>query len=198
MRAGSAITGGPENLLLYAAFAQLGTQYYEIPSESPALISDGFIFEQTLLQKGMGTFMAVASGAVILSGAGSLDGGLASSLTQLAIDDEIVQFMQRVGAGFDVDYERSGIDAVDQAGPNGSFMASAHTYKHFRDEIRFYPNLLDFNSYAVWSEDPKGLYERAEKRVADILKRHEVPPLEDAVVSELERILKAADREILS
>jgi trimethylamine--corrinoid protein Co-methyltransferase len=126
-----------------------------------------------------------------------LDGGLASSLTQLAIDDEIVQFMRRVGARFDVDAERIGIDAVDQAGPNGGFMASEHTYKHFRDEIRFYPKLLDFSSYSVWSQDPQGIYARAQKRVADILKRHKVPPLEDAVIRELEKILEAADRELL-
>jgi len=197
MRAGSAITGGPENLLLYAAFAQLGTQYYEMPSECPALISDGYIVEQTLLQKGMGTFMAAASGAAILSGAGTLDGGLASSLTQLAIDDEIVEFIRRIGANFNVDNEKIGINDVSQVGPRGSFIASEHTYKHFRDEIRFYPNLLDFSSYSVWSQNPQGIYERAENRVADIIKRHEVPPLEDAVVRELERILEAADREIL-
>ena len=197
MRAGSAITGGPENFLLYAAFAQLGTQYYEMPSECPALISDGSIAEQTLLQKGMGTFMAAASGAVILSGAGTLDGGLASSLMQLAIDDEIVRFVRRVAAKFDMDNEKFGIDAVDQAGPKGSFMASEHTYKHFRDEIRFYPNLLDFNSYSVWSQDSQGIYERAENRVEDILKRHEVPPLEDVIVRELEKILEAADRELM-
>ena len=197
MRVGTAISGGPENLLLYAALAQLGTQYYEMPSECPALISDGFIFEQTLLQKGMGMFMAATSGAVILSGAGTLDGGLASSLIQLVIDDEIVQFVKRVGAKFDMDNEKFGIEAVDQAGPNGSFMASKHTYKHFRDEIRFYPNLLDFSSYSAWRQDPQGIYERAEKRVADILKLHEVPPLDDAVLRELERILEAADREIL-
>ncbi len=197
MRAGSAVTGGPENLLLYAAFAQLGTQYYGMPSECPALISDGFIFEQTMLQKGMGMFMAAGSGAVILSGAGTLDGGLASSLTQLVIDDEIVQFARRIAAKFDMDKEKLGIEAVGQAGPSGSFMASQHTYKHFRDEIRFYPNLLDFNSYSVWSRDPQRLCERAENRVAYILKEHEVPPLEDAVVRELERILDAADREIM-
>ncbi len=48
-----------------------------------------------------------------------------------------------------------------------------------------------------WIKDPKGVHERAENKVADILNKHEVPPLEDAVVKELDRILKAADGEIL-
>ena len=76
--------------------------------------------------------------------------------------------------------------------------SAKNTTSHFRDEIRFYPTVLDFNSYSVWSKDPKRIYERAENRVADMLKQHEVPSLDDAVVEVLERILPAADREILS
>ncbi len=197
MRTGNSITGGPENFLLYAALAQLGTRYYKMPSECPALVSDGFIFEQLLLQKSMGTIMAAASGAAVLSGVGTLDGGMASSLTQLAIDDEIVQFTRRMWEKFEVKEEKIGLDAVHRVGPRGNFIADEHTYKHFRDEIRFYPTVFDFSSYSDWIKDPKGVSARARDKVSGILNKHEVPPLEDAVIRELERILKAADREIL-
>ncbi len=197
MRTGNSITGGPENLLLYAALAQLGTRYYKMPSECPALVSDGFIFEQLLLQKGMGTFMAAASGAAVLSGAGTLDGGMGSSLAQLAIDDEIVQIMRRIWAKFDVNENKIGLDAVHRAGPKGNFIVDEHTYNHFRDEIRFYPTIFDFRTYSDWAKDSRGVHERSQNKVSEILNNHEVPPLEDAVIRELERIVKAADREIL-
>lgn len=197
MRTGNSITGGPENLLLYSAMAQLGTSYYKMPAECPALVSDGFIFEQLLFQKGMGTLMAAASGASILSGAGTLDGGMGSSLTQLAIDDEIVQITRRMWAKFDVNEDKIGLDAVHRAGPKGHFIADDHTYNHFRDEIRFYPTIFDFSTYSDWVKDSRGVHERAKNKVTEILNKHEVPPLEDAVIKELERILKAADREIV-
>ena len=197
MLTGNSMTGGPENLLLYAALAQLGTSYYKMPAECPALVSDGFIFEQLLFQKGMGTLMAAASGAAILSGAGSLDGGMASSLTQLVIDDEIVQITRRMWAKFDVNEEKIGLDAVHRAGPKGHFIADDHTYNHFRDEIRFYPTIFDFSTYSDWVKDSRGVHERAKNKVTEILNKHEVPPLEDTVIKELERILKAADREIM-
>jgi trimethylamine--corrinoid protein Co-methyltransferase len=197
MRNGNSVGGGPENLLLYSAMAQLGTRYYQIPTECPALISDGFILEQTIFQKGLGTFMAATSGAAILSGAGGLDRGMSTSLKQLAIDDEIVEIIRRVRSKFDVDDDKIGVDVVNRVGPRGNFLADHHTYRHFRDEIRFYPTVFDFNSYSAWIKDPKGINERAKSKVSDILLKNEVPPLEDAVVSELEKILRAADQEIL-
>lgn len=197
MRTGNAVGGGPENMLLYAAMAQMGTSFYGIPTECPALLADGFIFEQLMFQRGMGTFMAATSGAAILSGAGGLDRGMGTSLTQLAIDDEIVQILRRICAKFEINKDKIGLDAVHRVGPRGNFIADNHTYNHFRDEIRFYPTVFDFSSYSDWIKDPKGVYERAENKVLGILNKHEVAPLEDAVIKELERILKAADREIL-
>jgi trimethylamine--corrinoid protein Co-methyltransferase len=197
MRTGNSVGGGPENLLLYSAMAQLGTRYYEIPTECPALISDGFIFEQTMFQRGMGMFMAATSGAAILSGAGGLDRGMSTSLTQLVIDDEIVQIIRRVWSKFDVNDDKIGIDVVNRVGPRGNFLTDNHTYNHFRDEICFYPTVFDYSTYSDWIKDPKGVYERATSKVSDILLKNEVPPLEDAVVRELEKILKAADQEIL-
>jgi trimethylamine--corrinoid protein Co-methyltransferase len=196
MRTGKAVGGGPENMLVYASLAQLGTSYYGMPTECPAFLCDGFIFEQLMFQRGMGACMAATSGAAILSGAGGIDRGMGTSLTQLAIDDEIVQIIRRIAAKFEVNDDKIGIDAVHRVGPGGNFIADEHTYKHFRDEIRFYPTVFDFSSYAEWIKDPRGIHARAQNRVSDILKNHEVPPLEGAVLRELERILKAADREI--
>jgi trimethylamine:corrinoid methyltransferase-like protein len=41
------------------------------------------------------------------------------------------------------------------------------------------------------------VHERAKNKVSEILNKHEVPPLEDSVIKELDRILKAADKDIL-
>ncbi len=133
MRTGNSMGGGPENMLLYAAVSQLGTSYYKMPTDCPALLSDGVIFEQRLFQKGTGTFVAATSGATVLSGAGGLDGGMGFSLTQLAIDDEIVQITRRMFAGFEINEDKIGLDAVHRVGPRGNFMADDHTYDHFRD-----------------------------------------------------------------
>jgi trimethylamine--corrinoid protein Co-methyltransferase len=198
MRSGNAVGGGPENVLLYAAIAQLGTSYYEIPTECPALLSDGFIFEQLMFQRGIGTLMAATSGAAILSGAGGLDRGMGISLNQLAIDDEIVQIIRRICSKFEVNEDKIGLDAIYRVGPQGTFIADKHTYKHFKDEIRFYPKVFDYRTYSDWINDPEGVCKRAKNKVSDILNHNEVPPLEDDVIRELSRIVQAADREILT
>lgn len=198
MRYGSAVGGGPENLLLYTAIAQLGTSYYGIPTECPALLSDGFIFEQLMFQRGVGALMAAASGAAILMGAGGLDRGMGAGLLQLAIDDEIVKIIRRICSKFEVNADTIGLDAEYRVGPQGTFIADSHTYKHFRDEIRFYPEVFDFRSYSDWISNPESIYDRAKKKVLKIQNQNKVPPLEDDVARELEAILKAADREILT
>ena len=116
---------------------------------------------------------------------------------QLVIDDEIIQIIRRIGKRFEINDGRIGIDVVNRVGPKGSFLADDDTYNYFRDEIQFYPAVFDFSSYSNWINNPKGIYARAEDKVIDVLKQHEVPPLEDAVTRELEKIVKAADREIV-
>ncbi len=196
MRSGSSIYAAPENSLLYSAIIQMARSFYKVPSDTTTLFSDGVLLEQATYQKGINLQAAALSGANIVSGAGSLDGGMAFSLQQLAIDDEMIGLTRRLLTGFEINDETLALDCVRRVGPKGVFLDDLHTLENFRSQAIFTPTIFNYQNYSTWQEEAKQLPERAQTKVLGILDSHEVPPLDDHVVKELERILKAADAEI--
>jgi trimethylamine:corrinoid methyltransferase-like protein len=63
-------------------------------------------------------------------------------------------------------------------------------------EQRVKPTLFELRLYAEWQKNSASFIERAEKRLNDIRRNHEVPPFESALEKELERIIRTADDEL--
>ena len=196
MRTGSSVYAGPENNLLYTAIIQMARSFYKVPSDTTAFFCDGILLEQTTYQKGCLLQNAALSGANIVSGAGNVDGGMAFSPLQLAIDNEIVGFTKRLLSGFDIDDGTLALDCIRRVGPQGNFLEDRHTLENFRSQALFAPSIFSYQNFSTWQQDGKQLAERAEENVKEILAGHEVPPLEGPVIRELKKIVKAADEEI--
>jgi len=196
MRTGSSVYAGPESNLLYTAIIQMARAFYKVPSDTTAFFCDGILPEQAAYQKGRLLMAAAEAGANIVSGAGNVDGGMAFSPEQLAIDDEIAGFTKRLLAGFDIDDESLALDCIRRVGPKGNFLEDRHTLENFRSQALFSPTIFSYQNFSTWQQSGKKFMERAEEAVHGTLARHEVPPLEDPVVNELKRIVKAADAEI--
>jgi trimethylamine--corrinoid protein Co-methyltransferase len=140
---------------------------------------------------------AAEAGANIVSGAGNVDGGMAFSPEQLAIDNEITGFTKRLLTGFDIDDESLALDCIRRVGPKGNFLEDRHTLENFRSQLLFAPSIFSYQNFSTWQQNGKKKFmDRAEEAVHATLANHEVPPLEDAVVNELKRIVKAADQDI--
>ena len=77
-------------------------------------------------------------------------------------------------------------------------MSDPHTLKYLRREKRFQPMLFDWRPHALWSSDGHTILERARDKMNDILENHEIPPLEELLQQELDRILQAAEKELLA
>ena len=197
MRTGKTMGGGPENMLLSAAFSGLGTRFYGLATECPGLVSDGAHIGERMFQKGYAAAVAAASGASLLAGAGGFQRETVSSLRQLVIDDEIIAYTRRMSSGFRINQATLGLEAVHRVGPRGNFLSDEHTFHHFRNEIRFYPRLLDTSGTSEKASGQDGLLAKAGEQVQQMLKKHKVPPLEAFVLKELETILKSAVREIV-
>jgi trimethylamine--corrinoid protein Co-methyltransferase len=196
MRSGGAVYGAPENILLYAALTQMARMVYKVPSDTTSLFCDGVLLEQNTYQKGCLLQAAALFGANIVSGAGTVDGGMAFSAQQLVIDNEIIGLTKRMLAGFTIDDDSLGLDCVRRVGPKGNFLLDPHTLENFRSGALFAPSIFSYQNFSTWQQSPKQFSERAEDVVQGILASHEVPPLEDHVVNELKKIVKAADKEI--
>jgi trimethylamine--corrinoid protein Co-methyltransferase len=197
MRSGNLVYGSPENKLLYAALIQMGKEFYRLPTDTMAFACDGIMLEQAIYQKSTGILLAALAGANIVGGAGTLDGAMAAGLTQLVIDDEMLAMTRRFFEGFEINSEKMAFEVIQRIGPRGHFLTDLHTLENFRQENFLMPSIFNWQNYATWQDEKKGLCERAREKVAHILNEHEVPPLDDAVVRELDKILIAADKQIV-
>jgi len=197
MRTGDCIHAAPENSLLCSAFIQMARSFYHIPCDTGSFFSDGILLEQAIFQKGTNLLASGLSGANIVSGAGCIDGGMAVSFQEFVIDDEIIGLTRRRLSGFEISEETLALESVRRVGPRGNFLEDIHTLKNARGQSTLTPTLFSYQNHATWQNEPKRLAEKAAEKVNFILDNHIVPPLEDHVVNELDRIIKVADAEIV-
>ena len=83
------------------------------------------------------------------------------------------------------------MDIIHEVGPDGDFLNTKHTLKHYRS--RWYPTLMERDNYSGWQNDGGlSLGERAAKRVDQILAEHEPEPLPESVQKELRAVVQRA------
>ena len=98
--------------------------------------------------------------------------------------------------GVEVTDETMAVDVIKEISElGGNYLSKAHTKKWARKEM-YLPKVSDRLSYQLWTkEGSKDVVERAREYARDIIKSHKVPPLPDDVNKELDKILKAAEKE---
>ena len=80
----------------------------------------------------------------------------------------------------------------DEIGPDGQYLDSKHTLKHYRD--RWYPNLIDRQNYDNWhAQGASTLEQRASARVKEILAEHKPEPLPADVAKAVQAIVQRAE-----
>ena len=87
--------------------------------------------------------------------------------------------------------ETLAVDVIRNVGPGGHFLAQKHTRKHMRTAMA--PGVTHQMDKQGKYRDPMNV---AREKVNWILENYQPEPLEDAKRAELNRILKAADREL--
>lgn len=130
-------------------------------------------------------------GANIIHDLGYLESGLTASLAQLAICNEILQWLDHFSQPLAVDSNALALDAIKATGPGGQYLDHPHTLKHFRE--RFYPQLFDRQNFASWAE--KGsltLAERASAKINHILETHPPEPLPKDIQERLHAVITRA------
>jgi len=187
MRQGFAVTGGPENVLLAVAGAQLA-RHYGLPSVS-WMCTDSLHYDaQNALEKMMAAVTHAQAGVGAIWGVGQVESEKTISPVQAVIDDEIIASLRRYLRGFSTDEESLALDEIRRVGICGSFMDTDHTFAHFREEI-FLPDQLA--RVQRMSAGPRAdLVSRAEDRVDAILAAEREPLLDEKTERELLAIEK--------
>ena len=182
MRQGFAVTGGPENVLLAVAGAQLAG-FYGLPSVS-WMCTDSLHYDaQNALEKMLAAVTHTQAGVSTIWGVGQVESEKTISPVQAVIDEEIIAAVRRYLRGFATDEASLAVEEVRRVGICGSFLDSDHTFAHFREEV-FLPELL-VRVQRMSAGERADLVSRAEDRVEAILSSSRQPILDEKTEREL-------------
>jgi trimethylamine--corrinoid protein Co-methyltransferase len=173
--------------------AQAMAHFYGLPMFALGGCSDSkCLDEQAGIEAALTLMVTAMTGGHIVHDLGYLESGLCYSLAQLVICDETVGWIEHCLRGVDVSDEALAVDLIDQVGPDGQFLDSQHTLKHFRQ--RWYPRVMDRDNYAGWqARGGKTLQQRASERVEEILAEHKPEPLLEDVASAVRAVVQRAE-----
>jgi len=195
MRRGYSVFNSPEVLLLYGAVSQLARQY-DLPScvSSPSVSC----CQSHQLMAHLGSSQVFSSMVNVseIGGTGALDGANHFSPEALVLTDEIMAYSKRMVKGVNINQDTLGVQAIIETVEKGEYVSSPHTMKFLREESRFKPNLMDWQPYETWAKDASTIIDRAHVRTRKLIDTHEVPPLDEAVQRELDKVVKIADQEL--
>ena len=167
--------------------------FYGLPMFALGGASEAKVVDQQAAAEAALTLMSESlSGGNIIHDLGYLESGLTFSLAQLVICNEIVDWIEAFLKGIEVSDETLALDLIAQVGPEGQYLKTDHTLKHYRE--RWYPDLFERATYKAWLEKgSKTLGERAAERVEQVLSEHQPAPLPDNVEKKLQDIVRRAE-----
>ena len=185
MRTLGDIYAAPENRVLCVEMAH----YYGLPIFGLAGASDSKLpDEQAAAEAAFSLILESMAGAHLVHDVGYLESGMCNSFEQIVICDELIHFVKRFMRGLEVSEETLALDVIDQVGPDGDFLSTEHTRRHFRED--WYARLLDRSGFDAWSAGGgKTLRQRARERVEEILADHRPEPLPADVQRKIDALI---------
>ena len=167
--------------------------FYGLPMFSYGGASDAKIVDQqAAAEAALSLMIETLARGNIIHDLGYLESGLTFSFVQLAICDEIVSWIKGFMKDFEVNEQTLALDVIAEVGPDGQFLNTEHTLKHYRE--RWYPKLFERATYDAWLEKGgKSLVERAAEKVENVLAEHEPEPLPGDVKVRIREIVQKSE-----
>jgi trimethylamine--corrinoid protein Co-methyltransferase len=196
MRTTQMIFAGPEQAIFGVAMTQMG-KHYGLPVYINVGLTDSNRPDaQAGLESGVTLMLGAAAGADIFGHMGISGVDQAASLDILALQHEVIAYVESVMRNVDVSDEALGLGVIREVGPGGTFIDHPHTAERFRDEL-WTPSILNREYYQAWHDaGAVSAEERCRERKRQILKTHRPEPVSPDVDRELDRIVAAARRHL--
>jgi trimethylamine--corrinoid protein Co-methyltransferase len=180
--------GAPELSLMCAAEADI-TQYYGLPMYGTAGCTDSQELDaQAAAQGAISCLMATLSGANLVHDLALMGGATVASVEMVVLMNEILGMIRHVVEGVEISAETLCLDLIDKVGPGGTYIAEDHTYERFRQF--WYPEVFSRIRYQVSDGEMVSLGEKLSQRAREIVETHEVEPLPDHVLKDLDELEK--------
>ena len=197
MRTGSPAFGTPEQTKATHITGQL-CRRYQIPFRSSNTNASTSVDAQSAYESEMSLWGAVMGHANrIVHGGGWLEGGLVASFEKLIIDVEMMQMMAEFVEPLVVNEETLAIEAMREVQPGGHYFGTAHTMERY-DSAFYSPVVSDWTNFENWKE-AGGLdsAQRANAIWKQAINDYEQPPLDPAILEELEDYVERRKRELI-
>jgi trimethylamine--corrinoid protein Co-methyltransferase len=179
----------PERTITQAMSHFHGLPMFSIAGASESKTAD----LQAAAEAALSLVVESLAGGNIIHDLGYLESGLTFSFIQLVLCNEIVGWIKGFMKEFEVSDETLALDVIAAMGPDGQYLGTKHTKKHYRE--RWYPDLFERTNYETWLKGGgKNLSERAAEKIDKILKEHKPEPLPSEIKAELREIVQGAQR----
>ncbi len=132
-RTGGSVWGGVELGLASAATVQIAHRY-RLPVNVYGLSTNAHSFNiQNGYERALNAVLPALAGADELSGIGEMQAGVAGSLAQMVIDNELAAGVNRLRRGFKVDADSLAVEVIAEALQEmGNFLSHEHTVRYLR------------------------------------------------------------------
>lgn len=187
LRSGSPTFGTPEPAIGSLVVGQLARRVGLPLRCSGAFTSSKVPDGQAMQESAVSMMSALLCGAnFILHSAGWLEGGLAMGYEKFMMDLDLCGAAHSYLRGIDLSDDQFALDGFAEVGPGKHFFGAQHTLRHY--ETAFYEaSLSDNTSFEQWRDAGERTSEvRAATMVRDTLASYEPPPIDDAIVAELD------------
>ncbi len=193
LRTGAAACGGPEDLFMQMASAQLARSY-GIPASIGTFATGAKSPDwQAGLENGLSGLVSCLAGADLLCGAGLLYGARVFSLAEMVLDCEIFGLIRHLVDPLSMALDDEMTAVIAEVGPGGHYLSQPHTLAKMHDH--WMPRLFDRLGWEEWeTAGHPGPRQAAVARVESILSTHEPIPLEEGLEKEILQIIHAFER----
>jgi len=195
LKTGAFSVAFPEATLVTVGHIHMAKRY-GLPSYGGGTISSSKVpDQQAAYEKSLCALTCALAGGDVCGTIGLLENYTVLSYEQMLIDYEMYEYMLKICAGIDVNYESLALETIYKVGMEGHFLAEKHTLKH-ANEV-WTPMLSDPRPYATWKEaGGKNVVERARDKVKEILSTHRPPSLDQDIKKKIAEIIKEGEKKI--
>jgi len=143
----------------------------------------------------MTTLLPALSGCNTLYGAGMLELGMTFSLEQLVFDNDIIEMTKSAMRGIPVDELTLGVESIQKVGVGKNFLAHKQT-RNYIDRVSD-PKLINRDMFGDWeAAGSKDLATVAHEKVVDVMKNHEVKPIDADIMKDMKAVMDRADEDV--
>jgi len=188
--------GSPETGLLCAALTEMA-HYYKLPMFGTAGVTDAVEVNcQAASEITLNCLLSLLSGANLVHDVGMIAGGKGVSMEAMILTNEIIAMLKRAFQTIDTSREFLALDIIDSVGPGGNFLTCDHTLKYHRRVWE--PEVFQRIDIEKWLRSPQRLSDKLRQKLQEVLASHNPVPLDDKLMSQLDKIEKSWWREYKS